>query len=350
MTIAAAFAAHAKAADGRGLVGALADSRVTNVGDLSTGDEENKLLPLSENACAVGAGPRAPLLQAATLAREELATLRLFAVPERRRPPLWVQAGILFSHLQRVRASLQIERDSFALVGGFCRDGRPAVAEAQFGVHVLRLHLYLPRVGEVVSRTIGTLAAQPFLAEALRMGVAAGCRFDAAMSLLHDISEHPSQDFSSIGGRTRLRLCRAGERFSFDAYNLDETPNGSRGAGESESQSFLYDPCVFKDLDTRNQAGTLFTGGAPRASFLIAPPLILGLPTIFRGDEPPWVANDGPVPTVTAAGDIAVWGSHSQSTGLHPKEAEGIARYRAAATDASARQGVAHGRRNRKKR
>ncbi len=325
MTLVAAFAAGPGASsDGEPFVGVLADSLAT-ARDLSKTEQVDKLLRLGERACAVGSGPAAPLRHAAcaTLARlgARIATASL-----------WEITGVLFHELRLHRTAHHITGESRAAVVGFFSDGSPGVSEGRFDELTEAQLLFKPGFGEAVARALGEPKAEPLLAEALRMSIAEGCDFSAALSVLHDICAYPCPEFGTIGGAVSIGIRSADRPFQFFTFELDPSMEASSlPVYSTESGANIhYRPDIFPDLDRQNQARTLFTGGAPMASLVTASGTAIGFPLMFCGEEPEWLLVSNPVvPAVLVAGGIGLPLAHVPASPLHPEERASIGRYRA---------------------
>ncbi len=333
MTIAAAFAIHPR--KGTSQIGVFADARAT----LASGweDGQDKLLPLSPRCCAVGSGPAQPLIAAARRTVAFLKRRPLIAYPPL---SLWYQAGIFFRALESERARLSPQKGVFALVAGFASNGVPLVAEASFADGASTLMLFRPMDEEMVARVVGVPAAAPLFAEALRMDFAQGRgSFENTMSLLRDVSDDTSPSMEAIGGLPGFGVCYAGQDFSYPICEM-EGRLFRRGAavdpgdvGEEPVQRLTYHPQVFQDLDTRNQASPFFTGGAPLVSWLDLPPLTIGDPGIFKGNEPIWLLDERrPVPMIIAAGEVKMGGLHTLTSGMAPEESQSVERHTTART------------------
>lgn len=317
MTIDAAYAAHSSIS-GQAIVGIFADSRGTNDKTDIKRDDQHKIFRLNDRCYAVAAGPSEPFIQAANFAAEEIADRDDFRAQEGLVPlGICEYTGVLLRHLRYERNERGISKTNFVLTAGFTRDGTPAVASVELVSWDTEMRfLYVPMAGEVVARVIGDRNAEPILAEALRMDIAKGLRFDASLSVLNDMTQDPERPF--IGGNIHMACCNAIGIFERKIYSTD-----------GNAKDFEYSTMVYEYLQALDKAERLFTGGQPRISWLRFPQQQhMGHVGLFDNDEPPGLTTGQPLDSVIAVGSLAIPMTNNPESGLHHEEKRSIESHR----------------------
>lgn len=346
MTIVAALAAHESLGGDVRLV-VFADSRASGTAGIEDG--QDKIINVTSRCCAALAGPREPTLRLQELVDSELSRLSTVGGAHTVQLHLWECTGVLLQQLRAERQRLAIPdaRETQLVVAGFMRNGTPAIAQLTLGGATEELFLYVPKEQEAVARVIGPAivheTVEPFqenlttrppttenesqpsdavgvLAEALRIGIASGCQFDVAKSVLQDMAAHPS--LPTIGGTINVGYCGASSAFAFTSL---------------EATDFEYDASAYQRLDAQQQATPLFTGGAPLAHWIDLPTLKMGSPEIFQGAEPTFLASGGPVPAIVSAGDLLLTLLNQPDSGIAEQERASVELHRQRKRGASAR-------------
>ena len=342
MTVAAVVAALPKI-DSDGFVGCIADSRLY-YDRKHVEDGVDKLFPLGNRACAVGAGLQAPFLAAHVAAVQDIeGENNRRAERGDRNVAIWEVARIFFDHLRREGKNSGTQETLQALIAGFLRDSSPAIAGATIypsGGYILTL--FKPKRGEVVVQTIGAAASRSLVAEALAMDFASGdWRIDHVVSLLRDLSgdsAHEASDFRNVGGAPTVCRCAGNGTFEFPTCEIDGQ-QFHRGqwvprTGNVDVNGIAYVP-VFQDLDARNEIKRHFVGGQPRASYIYTPSpqpehsaSEIGVLGLFRSDEPRWASDESKRVPMSMPGVPLLWSR--PTTGLHPNDDERFKRYQQA--------------------
>lgn len=298
MTIAVAYALRSTIDDPH-RIGIFADSRATYSSD-DYYDYFVKTLQLGPRSAMAAAGPAAPYLAAAELARPLIASTNAARVKQGNRVlSVWEEAGVFLGFLRPLYAAVPSDSELHPLIVGFFKDGSAGIVEISLNKAALMVTIWKPDSDQIIARATGVREYLPLVEESVRRGVTTGGKIDGIVSVLHDLAKHQGEPARTIGGGISVGHCRDGLKDFIWLMLEVEGRILYRGFDYTDSlppqaptpKKVEYDPSLYAQLEKEHLANPFSTRDVPFAYYAEgANGKVVGTPLLI-GEEPDWLTE-----------------------------------------------------------